>query len=194
METLLSLTVGFGLAAACGFRVFVPLLVLNLAALTGQMTLPAGFAWLGDPYATIVFGAATLAEIGGYYIPWVDSVLDAITTPAAVIAGTLASAAVIVELPPLMKWSLALIAGGGIAGGIQASTVALRAKTTLASGGVANPVFSTLELAGAVVIAVLAVFIPLAALVMVVIFLVWIFRRLGRRFIGTSRFPKDGHP
>ena len=41
METALSLFLGVGLSAACGFRVFVPLLVMSLAARTGHLTLAA---------------------------------------------------------------------------------------------------------------------------------------------------------
>ncbi|HOX16704.1 MAG TPA: DUF4126 domain-containing protein, partial [Smithellaceae bacterium] len=116
METFLSIAVGIGLAAACGFRIFVPLLMMNLAALSGHLVLPSGFAWMGSTYATIAFASATVLEIIGYYVPWFDHVLDTITTPAAVIAGTVTTAAAVTDISPFLKWTMALIAGGGIAG------------------------------------------------------------------------------
>jgi hypothetical protein len=180
METFLSIAVGIGLSAACGFRVFVPLLLMNLAVLSGQITLPAGFAWMGSPYTTVAFATATLLEILGYYIPWFDHVLDTLTTPAAVVAGTVTTAAMVTDVSPFLKWTMALIAGGGIAGLVQASTVALRAKTSLITAGTGNPFFSMLELVGSIITALLAIFVPIACLVLIALFVIWVIRKAGR--------------
>lgn len=180
METFLSIAVGIGLAAACGFRVFVPLLLLNLAALSGQLTLPDGLIWMGGTYATIAFATATLLEIIGYYIPLFDHLLDTIATPAAVIAGTLTTAAVVTDVSPFLKWTMALIAGGGVAGLVQASTVALRAKTSIATAGTGNPVFSTLELGGSIITALMAIFVPILCLVLIALFFIWVMRKAGK--------------
>jgi hypothetical protein len=187
METFLSIIVGIGLAAACGFRVFVPLLILNLAALSGYFVLPEGFSWLGSTYATLAFAIATLLEITGYYIPWIDNVLDTIAAPAAVIAGTITTAAFATNLPPFLKWTAALIAGGGTAGLIQASTVTLRAKTSLATGGGGNPLFSTFELGVSVLIALLALFIPVLCLVLIALFFLWVLRKAGGLLSGKFK-------
>jgi len=187
METFLSIIVGIGLAAACGFRVFVPLLILNLAALSGYFVLPEGFSWLGSTYATLAFAIATLLEITGYYIPWIDNVLDTIAAPAAVIAGTITTAAFATNLPPFLKWTAALIAGGGTAGLIQASTVTLRAKTSLATGGGGNPLFSTFELGVSVFIALLAIFIPVLCLVLIALFFLWVLRKAGGLLSGRFK-------
>ncbi|MEE9913900.1 MAG: DUF4126 domain-containing protein [Deltaproteobacteria bacterium] len=186
METILSIAVGIGLAAACGFRVFVPLLMLGIAASSGYLVLPSGFAWMGGLYAVLAFATATVAEIIGYYVPWFDHALDTIATPAAVIAGTLTTAAMATDMSPFLKWTMALIAGGGIAGLVQASTVALRAKSLLTTGGAGNPVFSTLELAGAVIMALVAIFVPVIVIVLIVIFCVWGLRRAVRFFSGKT--------
>ena len=187
METFLSIIVGIGLAAACGFRVFVPLLILNLAALSGYFVLPESFSWLGSTYATLAFAIATLLEITGYYIPWIDNVLDTIAAPAAVIAGTITTAAFATNLPPFLKWTAALIAGGGTAGLIQASTVTLRAKTSLATGGSGNPLFSTFELGVSVLIALLALFIPVLCLVLIALFFLWVLRKAGGLLSGKFK-------
>jgi hypothetical protein len=65
--------------------------------------------------------------------------LDAVATPAAMIAGMLVGAAVFTDLPPFVKWSLAIIAGGAAAGMVQGATGLLRLKSTALSGGLANP-------------------------------------------------------
>lgn len=186
MENIFPVAIGIGLAAACGFRVFVPLLILNLAALSGHLTLPADFAWIGGTYATMAFATATVLEIIGYYIPWLDHVLDTIATPAAVIAGTVTTAAMITDISPFLKWTMALIAGGGIAGLVQASTVAVRAKSTIATAGTANPIFSTMELAGSIIVALLAVFVPILGLVLIGIFFIWIVRKILKRLFKRA--------
>ncbi len=184
METALGIIIGIGLSAACGFRVFVPLLIMNLAALSGQLHLPENFSWIGSTYATMAFGSATVVEIIGYYVPGVDHLLDVIATPAAVVAGTLTTASMAVDLPPFLKWTLALIAGGGIAGLVQGSTVALRAKSSMATAGAGNPFFATFELAGAIFIAVLAIMVPVLCLICVAVFCFFIFRKIGRLIFG----------
>src|SRR5215475_5086585 len=106
METFLSICLGIGLSAACGFRVFVPLLFMSIASLSGHLTLSPGFAWIGTYPALITFAVATALEIGGYYIPWLDHLLDTMTTPAAIIAGVVITAAMVTNTSPLVKWSL----------------------------------------------------------------------------------------
>src|SRR5438128_7363090 len=127
METLISICIGIGLSAACGFRVFVPLLVMSIASLSGHLPLAHGFEWIGSYPALIAFSVATCVEILGYYIPWLDHVLDTIASPAAVVAGTLITASLVTNVGPFWKWSLAVIAGGGAAGLVQGTTVATRA-------------------------------------------------------------------
>src|SRR5882724_7873827 len=142
METLLSICVGIGLSAACGFRVFVPLLVMSIAALSGHLTLADGFEWIGSYPALIAFSVATCLEIAGYYIPWVDHLLDTIATPAAIVAGTLITASMVTDMSPFLRWTLAAIAGGGAAGVVQGTTVLTRGASTLTTAGLANPMFA----------------------------------------------------
>ena len=127
----LSIVLGVGLAAATGLRVFLPLLIVSGAAYTGHLPLADNFAWLGTPSALIMLGVAALVEVIAYYVPGVDNLLDSLATPAALIAGTVVSAAVMTDLPPMVKWTAAVIAGGGVAGLTQAVTAMLRAKSTV---------------------------------------------------------------
>ncbi len=160
---LLTACLGIGLSAACGFRVFVPMLILSLAAHSGHITLANGFAWIGSTPALVTFGVATALEVGAYYVPWLDNLLDSMASPTAVVAGTVATASVVTDVSPLMQWSLALIAGGGAAGAVQAATVLVRGTSTAGTGGLANPLVSTAELGGSVVMSVLSIFLPVLA-------------------------------
>jgi hypothetical protein len=186
---LLSVAVGLGLAAACGFRVFVPLLIASAAARFGHLPLAAGFGWLGTLPALLAFGTATVFEVTAYYIPWLDHALDAAATPAAVLAGMLATASVVTDLPPLLRWSIAIIGGGGAAGLIQGASVLLRLKSTALTGGLTNPLLSTAELAGAAGVALLAILVPLLCLALVVGLLVVAFRATGRLIFGRRPSP-----
>lgn len=168
-EAWLALPVGIGLAAACGLRVFLPLFVAAAAAHAGALPLTPGFAWLATLPALIALGIAMLTEIAAYYIPWLDHALDVLAAPVATIAGILVSASVMVDLPPLARWALAIIAGGGAAGVLQGATTILRAKSGLLTGGVANPVVATIEFVGAGGLALLALFLPMIAIVMAIL-------------------------
>jgi len=163
-----ALGAGLGLAAACGLRVFAPLLVLGLAARFGPLSLSPGFAWAESTPALVALGLATLLEISAYYVPWLDHALDAIAAPVALVAGVFAVAALTGELPPWLRWSIAIIAGGGLAGLTQAATTLLRLKSTATTGGLGNPVVATGEWIGAIALAVVAVLLPLLALAAVV--------------------------
>jgi hypothetical protein len=186
MDTFLGIAVGLGLSAACGFRVFVPLLVMNLASLGGQLHLASGLAWIGSYYATVAFATATIVEVFGYYIPWVDHALDIAATPAAIIAGTLTTASLVTDMSPFLKWTLALIAGGGIAGLVQGTTVSLRATSLASTAGLANPLVSTLELVGSIVIAVLAILVPILCLALIGFLCVLVIRKAGRLVFGKK--------
>jgi hypothetical protein len=181
LEMLGSLGLGLGLAAACGFRVFVPLLVVSLGARFGYVPLAPGWDWIATTPAALAFGSATLLEVMGFYIPWLDHVLDTIATPAAIVAGIVTSASVLTDLPPLLKWTAVVVGGGGLAALVQGSTVALRAASGATTGGLANPVVATVELAGSAITALAAIALPLFALFGVALALFLAFRVVGRR-------------
>lgn len=180
MATLLAVALGLGLATAAGLRVFVPLFGAGLAASMGYIDVSPGFAWLGEPPALLALGTATVLEIGAYYVPWLDHALDTIATPTAVAAGMMASAAVITDLPPFLKWGVAIIGGGGAAGVMQALSVGTRIKSTLTTGGLANPLVATAETVGSAGIVVLAVLVPLLCLALLVLVGILTYRWVGR--------------
>ena len=158
MQELLSICVGIGLAAACGFRIFVPLLIVSIASTTGNLALAQPFQWMGTYPALVTFSVATALEVGAYYVPWIDNLLDTVATPAAVVAGTVVSASVFTDISPFLKWSLAAIAGGGTAGAIQTGTVLARAASSATTGGLGNAMVATGELGLAVFTGVTSMF------------------------------------
>lgn len=191
LDLLTSIALGVGLAAAVGLRVFLPLLVLAIAGYTGVVPLSASFQWLATLPAVAMLAVAALVEIAAYYVPGVDNLLDTIATPTALVAGTVAAAAVMTDLPPIVKWTTAVIAGGGAAGLTQGVTSLLRLKSTATTGGVGNPVVATGELGGAATLSLLAIFAPIVALVLVVL-LVWLAVK-GLRRLFARRAPAGAH-
>ncbi len=176
MDTILAICLGIGLAAACGFRVFVPLLGLSAAALSGYVQLNDNFAWAGTWPALACFLTATILEVAAYYVPWLDNLLDGIATPAAVAAGTVVTASVLTEMPPLARWSLAFIAGGGAAGLVQSATVALRGTSSVTTAGTGNWLVATIELLAAVAATVLSLVLPVLGAVFAAVLLLAAFR------------------
>jgi hypothetical protein len=185
-DLALSIVLGVALAAATGFRVFLPMLIVSGAAYTGHLHLDESFAWLATRSALIMLSVAALAEILAYYIPVIDNLLDVLATPAAFIAGTIVSAAVMTDMPPMVKWTAAIVAGGGIAGVTQGVTGILRAHSTVLTGGLGNAVISTAELGGAVLISLLALAAPAVAIALVVLFLLVAIRVLRRLLQGAK--------
>ncbi|OBA10394.1 hypothetical protein A9988_17165 [Acinetobacter calcoaceticus] len=170
METILGLCIGVGLSAACGFRVFVPLLVMSIATMMGWFEPSKGFEWLAMPSVCLALAVATVCEVAAYYIPWVDNALDTVATPAAMIAGTLTTMAVTSgEMSQFAGWAAAIIVGGGTAGVVQMSTVAARGVSTATTGGLGNFVVATGEWIGAILLSVSALLVPALVAIVVVI-------------------------
>jgi len=170
MEYLLSLFVGVGLAAATGFRVFLPIFFLSLGTYMGWIPANDSFAWIGTLPAVIGAGTATLIEILAYYIPFVDNLLDTISVPLATVAGSLLFASQFTEVNDWTQWSLALIAGGGTAATISSALAGTRAASSGTTGGIGNPVISTVETVGSTLMSILAVFLPILAIILVAVF------------------------
>ena len=181
METAFSICAGIGLAAACGFRVFVPLLVVSIASISGQVHLSPHFQWIGSYPALLAFSVATVVEIAGYYIPWVDHLLDTLTSPASVVAGTIVAASMFTDMSPFLRWTLAVIAGGGAASLVQGGTVATRVLSTSTSGGLTNPLVSTAELGCSFLTSVLSVFVPELALLLLAVLGLWLGLKYWKR-------------
>jgi len=186
-EALVSIGVGLALAAAAGFRIFVPLLALSLAAQSGWVELSPSFAWLATIPASVALATAMILEIAAYYVPFFDNMLDTLAAPVAVLAGIVASASLLTDLPPWLQYSIAIVGAGGTAGVVHASTSVLRLKSSALTAGFGNPVIATLELAGSILIAVLALLAPVIALVLAVVLVVVVTKRFNAWRLANAR-------
>lgn len=181
LDLIVALAAGVGLAAASGFRVFVPLLGASLAARFGYLDPDPELAWVASSTATLVLGVAVVAELGAYLVPWLDNALDTVATPAALVAGTLLAAFTLGDAPDGLQWVLAVVAGGGTAGVVQAGTVALRAGSLATTGGLGNPIVAVGEAMLSGLVTVLAVLVPLVAILIVpLVVVLWVHRRRAR--------------
>ena len=186
---ILSSFIGIGLAAASGFRVFLPLFAVSLASYLGWIPMNDNFQWLSGLPTLIVTGVATLVEILAYYLPVVDNFLDTGTVPLATVAGSVLFASQFIELGTFPQWALAIIAGGGTAATIAAGFAGARAASTATTAGIGNNVIATTETAGAGLMSVLSIFLPVVAfiLALALLILVIIFgRKIWRKIRNTA--------
>ncbi|MFN8578695.1 MAG: DUF4126 domain-containing protein [Candidatus Sericytochromatia bacterium] len=181
MEIILSLFIGIGLSAACGFRVFVPLLIASLATMTGHLHVGSSFEWLGTIPALTALSVATALEVLAYFIPFVDNLLDHATGPASVIAGTLLTASMGYELDPFLKWSFAIVAGGGSAAVVHTATSLTRLASSATTVGTGNSILAIAELVGAIVTSVLSIFVPFLAVFAILIISFILIKRFRKK-------------
>ena len=182
---LISAFIGIGLAAATGFRIFLPMFAVSLASYMGWIPQNENFQWLSGLPTLIATGIAMIVEILAYYIPFVDHLLDTISIPLATVAGSVMIASQFTELGTFPQWALALIAGGGTATAIRSGFAGTRAASTATTGGFGNSVVATTETAGAGLMSFLALAAPVIAFVVAVLLLIAVFvfgRKLLRKF------------
>ncbi|HLV62978.1 DUF4126 domain-containing protein [Galbibacter sp.] len=180
-EAIISIFLGIGLAASVGFRVFLPLFAMSLAAYFDVIPLSENWQWIGTVPALIALGVAMFLEIFAYYIPFIDNMLDSIAVPLAAIAGTAVMVSTMADLSPLITWALAIIAGGGTASVVKSASAGTRLTSSVSTAGLGNPVVSTVETGGAVVMSLASIFMPFVAIILVIIILsalFWIYRKL----------------
>lgn len=186
MELILALCMGIGLSSACGYRIFMPPLIINIACHAGYMNLNPDFNWLTSEVAFFVLLIASGLEIGAYYVPWLDNLLDTISVPTSVIAGTILTASFITNTHPLLAWTLSAIVGGGASGLTSASTGLLRLGSTGMTGGLANPIISTVENFLSLILSILSIVLPIIMIVLIVLmpfFAIKVFKKIKLRRI-----------
>ena len=189
-DVILALCMGLGLAAASGFRVFLPPFLLSIAVRADAVEVNLAetpFEYFDSNIAVILLGVATLAELSAYYVPWVDNLLDTIATPAAVVAGT-GMTAIVLEgnTDPVIQWSLAIIAGGGVTAVVQSATVVTRGISTTLTAGLGNPVVSTGENIASVILALVAMVLPILAALLVAIIVGMIVLKAAEKVTPSS--------
>ena len=185
IQSILGALIGVGLAAASGFRIFLPMFAVSLASYMGWIDMTDSFQWLSGLPTLITTGVATIVEILAYYIPYIDNLLDTLSVPLATIAGSVLFASQFVDIGTFPQWALALIAGGGTAAAISSGFAGTRAASSATTGGLGNPLVATTETAGAGIMSILAMVAPVIAAifaVLLVILVVFLGKKIWRRF------------
>jgi len=181
---------GISLAAASGFRVFLPPFLMSLAVKVNLIDIDlvgTQFEFFTSTPAIIILGIATVAEFAAFYTPWIDNILDTIATPAAVLAGIGVTAISLEGSEPIIQWAIAVIAGGGMSAIIQTATVATRGISSTFTLGVANPVVATSENIASVALTIIAILFPILAIVFAVLLaLLLISRRINKNQEKTA--------
>lgn len=181
----ISAFIGIGLAAASGFRVFLPMFAVSLASYMGWIPMNESFQWLAGLPTLITTGIATVVEILAYYIPFVDHLLDTMSIPLATVAGSVMFASQFADVGTFPQWALALIAGGGTAAAISSGFAGTRAASTATTGGLGNSVVATTETAGAGIMSVLALAAPVIAFIIAILLIAAVLffgRKIWRKF------------
>ena len=184
MSMIIAILIGIGLSASAGFRVFIPPLITSIAAKASWITLATQFEWVGSTPALIAFSIAAILEISSYYIPVIDNAMKAIATPASIVSGILLTASLVWDVDPLLKWSVSVLGGGGIATITHLMTLFIRGTSTIVTGGIGNILVSILEGISAIALSILSLLFPFAVIIAIVVIL-WMFfktiRSLKRR-------------
>ena len=197
IDWILSACVGLGLAACCGFRVFVPMLIAALSTKLGLIGTMPGYEFIGSWSAIIGLSIATSFELGAYYIPWLDNLLDTVAMPVAIVAGTLLSTSFLQVNDEMIRWAMSLMLGGGAAGLVQAGTSLLRLGSAATTGGLANPIVATGENAASLGLSIMTVLLPLFTFALIICLLIFLAVRLlaRKRLRFTKATPKQpGNP
>ena len=191
IDILVASSLGLGLAAASGFRVFIPPflygLFLRLDMVPISIPMNGISEWMASDIGLIILGVAMIVEILGYYVPWIDNLLDTIASPAAIIAGVMMMSSTLSDTHPALQWGASIVAGGGVSGTIQIGTVATRAVSTATTGGLGNPIVSTVEAGACIVCTVLAILLPLIAVILVIVLVGFSGRQARKRLFTKNQ-------
>lgn len=164
MELLSGLLSSLGLSGAAGLNAYIPLLLVGLLSRFGVMDLAQPFDLLGSTWVLVGIGVIGLLDFVGDKIPGVDHLLHLAGSVVNTAAGAVLFAAQtgVADVPPALSMALGLI----VAGGVHATRTAVRPVATATTGGLGNPVVSTVEDGTSLLLSVLAVFAPVLAVIL----------------------------
>ena len=176
LAVITGLSLGLALAATCGLRAFLPLLVVGALGALGHIELSESFVWMTTPLALMCLGSAVLVELVGDKIPVVDHLLDVAAIVVKPIAAMIATAAVMTELDPVLTAVIGLVLGGSLAQGVHLVKAKLRLLSSAMTATIANPFVSVFEDVLALVATLVAFVMPLVVFALAVAVSVWGFR------------------
>lgn len=185
MEIINTILTAFGLSSSAGLNAYIPLLLVGvLARYTDLITLNEPYNILEHPFVLITLGVLLIIEMLADKIAAVDTVNDIIQTVVRPAAGAIlfaASTGGVIDINPVFAVILGLVA----AGSVHAVKATTRPIVTATTGGIGNPVVSVIEDIASFTMALLAILVPLMAVLMVAIVAFWILRRRSRQPVPT---------
>jgi hypothetical protein len=169
MDVISGLLSALGLSTAAGLNAYIPLLVVGLLdRYTNLITLKAPFDVLANPWLLLVIAVLALIDLIGDKIPAVDHAFHAAGVVIHPLAGAIlfmASTGAGGQVDPVV----AAICGVLLAGVTHGARATMRPVATATTGGIANPVLSTIEDAGSLTLSLTAVFVPVLAVILIVL-------------------------
>lgn len=180
----MAILLGIGLSAAAGFRIFVPLLAVNLLANFSYVTLAENFDWLSSTSATIALSLAVILEFISSVIPVVDNIVKLLATSLALVAGVILMASFMGGVDPTFRWVISIVAGGGTATLAQIATTAVRGTVNFMTAGVGGIVVTIFEMILAILVTILSILMPILALVFLGFIIYYVVKIMkGRRLV-----------
>ena len=182
-----------GLATAAGLNAWVPLLAVGLLAKhTDLVELSGSWTALSDTPVLIALAGVAALDFAGDKIPTVDHVLHAAGTVIAPTTGVVAalSSTSALDVSPGLLTIIGLVAAETAHG----TRMTIRPFSTIGTVGAGNPVLSLIEDVTSTGLSVIAIALPVLALLLVVAMFAaaWTAirrlrrrRRTGRRYSGA---------
>ena len=168
IEGLLNLASAFGLSTSAGLNAYIPMLVLALLARFTRLV------ELGEPWSALtswwIIGLLVVllsVDVLADKIPAIDTVNDVIQTLVRPTAGAIVFAATTqntIDLHPVLGFACGVV----LAGGVHLAKSGGRPVVTATTGGVGNPIVSTIE-------EIVATLVSLAAIIFPYLILAWFF-------------------
>jgi uncharacterized membrane protein len=188
---LASICSAFGLSASAGLNAYIPLLIIAVGARLGYIQLAKPYDLLASNFAIIVLAVLLAVEIMADKVPAIDHANDVIMTFIRPTAGAILFAAYMVT--PTITYidpKVALVIGFLVAGATHGAKATARPVVTATTGGLGNPVVSTMEDIAALITSLVAVLAPLliglAMLFFAALFVWWYFRRRSATAVAGS--------
>lgn len=187
ITTLSALLSAFGLSASAGLNAYIPLLVVALTArFTPLITLSAPYDILTSGWVIGALLVLLVVEVLADKVPGIDHLNDLvglILRPAAGAVLFAASTGAVAAVDP----RAAVVAGLLVAGATHGAKASARPMVTLSTGGIGNPVISTIEDIAALLTSIAAVVFPLLIGVVALVFAALVALWLGGRRRRRSR-------
>jgi hypothetical protein len=189
MDATLALFSALGLSTAAGLNAYIPMLVVGLLArYTSLIHLSSPYDLLTNPWVLLGLAVVALLDLIGDKIPGIDHALHLLGVVISPVAGAIVALAA--ASSGSVDPTLAAVAGLIMAGLTHGTRMAARPVATAATIGTANPVISALEDGISLVMSLVAVVLPVLAIVLVVALgatLWWVIGKLRRRASSMRR-------